>query len=166
MTVFEGVNEENRAPGFWPEGKEQQDLEECTKDFLERLKDVPERLKVEGLVPPYRMQVEAIAMRPGSIWLTIEAESTTEEKRLRKLRDMLADTIGLRIPTHEAYEWHIGFCYFIRHLDEDESELHRIVNELESTVKVKFELNSLHFCDFENLHKFHSRLVLGSSTSE
>ncbi|KXT11952.1 hypothetical protein AC579_1003 [Pseudocercospora musae] len=160
MTIFEGVNEENRAPGFWPLGKEGQELEDCTKEFLERLDGV--ELREEGLAPPYQMQVEGIAMRPGSVWLKIEAESRVEERRLRRLRDVLAKSIGLRTPTHESYEWHVGFCYLIRHLDdEDEAELRRIVDELETTVKVKFELKSLHFCDFENLHVFRSLLVLG-----
>lgn len=160
MTVLDGVNEADREPGLWPPGKEQQPLDECTQDFLQRLSQLPPRLKAEGLAPPYMVQVAGIEVHPGGIHLKIECQSDDEEKRMRRLRDVLADTIGFRRPTHEAYQWHMGFCYLTKYLDEDEPEVRRVVSGVEAAVQIKFQLDALEFCKFETLHKFNRLLLL------
>jgi hypothetical protein len=46
-----------------------------------------------------------------------EGATPEEEKRMRRLRDRLADTMGFRAPNHDSYEWHLSVCYFLRHID-------------------------------------------------
>lgn len=168
MTVLDGLNEESRtsrdSAWRWPAGKEQQPLDECNEEFLQRLTYLAPRLTLEGLAPPYRLQIAGIEVQSGGMHLKVEAEDDDEERRLRQLRDVLADALGFRHPTHESYQWHIGFCYLTKYLDDDETEVRRVVADVESAVRMKFHLDTLEFCSFENLHRFDRLLLLARSS--
>lgn len=163
MTVLDGVNEEDRKPGHWPSGKEQQPLDDCTEDFLKRLSQLD--LKSENLAPPYLLQISGINVESrGGMHLRVEAQNPDEEMRMRRLRDVLADTLGFRKPLHDSYQWHMGTCYFTQLLGDSEPEVRRLMADLEVVVKMKLQLDSLEFCDFETLHFFNPRLVLGRTS--
>lgn len=159
MTILDCVSEENRSPGWWPPGKSQQKLSECTRDFANRLR----KLDLEQLSPPYRVKGTGFDIENGfGIGLCIEAADANEEKRLRRLRDLLADTIGFRDLRHETYAFHVTICYFIRYIEaEDRAELVELLEGLLAGVRVEFELGSVAFSEYENLEVFNKLFFVG-----
>ncbi|KXT00994.1 hypothetical protein AC578_4447 [Pseudocercospora eumusae] len=163
MTILDCVGEDNREPGWWPPGKEQQPLDECTRDFARRLRTLEGALEGTQLSPPYRVKGTGFDLENGvGIGLRVEGADADEEKRLRRLRDLLADTIGFRDLRHESYGFHVTICYFIRYIDgDDRAGLVKLLESLLSGVRIEFELGSVAFCEYENLDLFDKLLFVG-----
>lgn len=94
MTVLDGVRETECEPGMWPEGLEKKPLAESTREYSKSLRALGLELEAEGLAPPYRMQVRGFEPGPVGIGLDVVGATEKEERRMRRLRDRLADTLG------------------------------------------------------------------------
>ncbi|RDW56756.1 hypothetical protein BP6252_13979 [Coleophoma cylindrospora] len=162
MTVLDGVREEECEPGMWAIGKEKQPLDECTAEFTPRLRQLGLQLEGEGLAPPYRMRIRGFGDLTVGIGLEVEGQTVEEEKRMRRLRDRLADTLGFRAPNHETYPFHISTAYMMRWIEgEDREELDRVLAKLLAEMPKEFELGAVEFNTFEDMHAFPRLFYLG-----
>ncbi|KIN03387.1 hypothetical protein OIDMADRAFT_51352 [Oidiodendron maius Zn] len=167
MTVLDCVRENECEPGMWPPGKEKQPLAESTEEFAQKLRELGLELKREGLAPPYRMRIRGFDAAVVGIGLEIEGATAEEEKRMRRLRDRLADAIGFRAPNHETYVFHLSMAYLLRHVDgEERVELNKIFAQHLSAVRREFELGAVEFCTFQNMHAFPRLFYLGEAEEE
>ncbi|KAH8819017.1 RNA ligase/cyclic nucleotide phosphodiesterase [Xylogone sp. PMI_703] len=167
MTVFDGVREKECEPGMWPPGKEKQPLDMCTEDFSKKLRRLGLELEKEGLAPPYRMRVRGFDPAVVGIGLEIEGATADEEKRMRRLRDRLADTLGFRAPNHETYGFHISMAYLMRHIDgEERDELNKLFEQHLPELQREFDLGAVEFCTFENMYAFPRLFYLGEKEEE
>jgi hypothetical protein len=162
MTTLDGVREQECEPGMWPVGKEKQPLAECTAEFANRLRQLGLELGKEGLAPPYRMRVRSFDDCVVGVGLEIEGATVEEERRMRRLRDRLADTLGFRAPNHETYKFHISVAYLMRHIEGDErQELNKVLAQLLPGTQREFELGAVEFCTFENMYDYPRQFYLG-----
>lgn len=167
MTVFDGAREKECEPGMWPPGMEKQPLEECTKEYAQKLRQFGLGLEKEGLAPPYRMRVQGFGPAVLGIGLVIEGATVEEEKRMRRLRDRLADTLGFRAPNHERYFFHMSIAYLLRHIDGDErEELNKVLAQHLPAVHREFEMGAVEFCTYENVLGFPRLFYLGEREEE
>jgi hypothetical protein len=167
MTVFDGVCDPECDPGVWPAGLERKPLDECTREFSKRLRKFGLGLKKEDLAPPYRMRVRCFDNATIGVGLEVEGATQEEDKRMRRLRDRLADTFGFRAPNHETYGLHITIAYLLRHVDgEDRFELNEVFAKLLPEVKMEFELRAVEFCIFEDMCAYPRQFYLGDKEEE
>lgn len=162
MTIFDGIRERECEPGMWPIGMEKLPLPEATSKFSEKLRAFGQRLKTEGLAPPYHVRVTGFD--DGTVGSGLECTGATEdeEERLRRLRDRLADTLGFRAPNHDTYGFHISTLYLLRHMDgEDRVEFDRVRAQLLRDLKMEFELRAVEFCTFDTMNEFPRLFYLG-----
>ncbi|KAB5578662.1 RNA ligase/cyclic nucleotide phosphodiesterase [Coniochaeta sp. 2T2.1] len=161
MTVLDGVREAEREPGMWPADMAKQSLAECTAEFAPRLRRLGLALESEGLAPPYRMRVLGFDRAVVGIGLEVEGATPEEDRRMWRLRDRLADTLGFRAPNHETYRFHVSMAYLLRHIDGAErDELDRVFAQMLPEVQVDFELGAVEFCSFDNMYAFPRLLSL------
>lgn len=161
MTVVDGVRDTECEPGMWPPGMEKLPLEECTREFSQKLRQVGLELEKEGLAPPYKMRVRGFDPAVVGIGLEIEGATAEEEKRMRRLRDRLADTLGFRAPNHETYGFHISMAYLMRHIDGDNRDALNQVFAQHLPALGEFDLGPVEFCTFENMYAFARLFYLG-----
>jgi hypothetical protein len=167
MTVLDGVREEECEPGMWPVGMEKRPLLESTSDFAQRLRQLGPELRKEGLAPPYHMRVRGFDPAVVGIGLEIEGATPGEEKRMRRLRDRIADTLGFRAPNHERYGFHVSMAYLLRHIDgADREELNKVFTQHLPAVQQEFDLRAVEFCTFENMYIFPRLFYLGEAGIE
>ncbi len=108
------------------------------------------------------MRVRGFDAAVVGIGLEIEGATMEEERRMRRLRDRLADTFGFRAPNHETYVFHISMAYLMRHIDgEERKELNKVFAEYLPMVQQEFELGPVEFCTFENMYAFPRLFYLG-----
>lgn len=101
MTVFEGVIETRRAPGYWPpsialDGS----IDDATAAMAGMVADLPP-------LPDF-------AMRPvfvTPLGVTLAGATGADEAAVRVWRNCLAEAFGYRTPRHERYSFHTTLAY-------------------------------------------------------
>lgn len=110
MTVFDGVSHAERHgvdhPAALPENVT---AAACDSFVLNRMQQFDPQDTPTFNQRPARLGFH----RSGGIWVELAANAG-EEQRLRKLRDRIADVLGLRRPNHETYLFHITLAYLVR----------------------------------------------------
>ncbi|EME82913.1 uncharacterized protein MYCFIDRAFT_211195 [Pseudocercospora fijiensis CIRAD86] len=158
MTTCDGVIKY----GYWPPGRSEKDLQEFTEEVRERMKALGEKLEGEGLASPYHIRGRGFDACVNGIALEVEGATEEEERRLRRLRDTLADAFGFKQPTHDTYTFHVSIAYLLRFLeDEERQELNKLLSRFLDDIKVEFQLGDVEFCTFDNMHKFDRLFYLG-----
>ncbi|KAJ3962614.1 hypothetical protein N0V92_000683 [Colletotrichum tropicale] len=164
MTVFEGVCDQVRKPGYWPSDlRLDAPLEECNSKFEKALGGFD---LGDEHAPPYKMTVRGFDPLEIGIGVQLDGRTPAETVRLRSLRNKLAEKLNIRHPIHDGYGFHLSVAYLLRHLtDEQNRELQALLlNHFEDMPK-EFELSAPEFCTFENMFAFKRAFFLGKDQS-
>ncbi|KAL7921667.1 RNA ligase/cyclic nucleotide phosphodiesterase [Trichoderma austrokoningii] len=153
MTVLDGIH-----------GTEQS-LEEITESFSQTLRQLGMELEKEGLAPPYKMKIQGFHEPRVGLGLEVKGATAEEEKRIRLLRDRLANALGLRRPNHDSYGLHITLAYLMRYIEgENRKMLDTLFETHLSGVQLEFELGAVEFCTYEDMYAFARLFYLGNQT--
>lgn len=151
MTVFEGVCDEVRKPGYWPSDLAlDSPLADCTAHFAEKLSVLDLRCDL-----PYRMVVRGVDPLETGIGLHLEFRDAEDEVQFRDLRDRISEVLNLRHPGHESYGLHFSLAYLVRHPTDDQKRgISKVVLDHLKDAPVEFELGAPEFCTFEDMFAF------------
>ncbi|PTS89572.1 DUF1868 domain-containing protein, partial [Sphingomonas sp. HMWF008] len=119
MTIFGGANDKERRAPLWPAGLPLDlPMAECDRILGERLRSF--RLGPDAA--PYRMRVDMAEPKADETPLTLRVIPTDAdtETRLRRLRDRLSETTGIRESGHDRYRFHITLGYLFAPLTPTE----------------------------------------------
>lgn len=101
MTVFEGVIETRRAPGFWPPSIAlDASIDTATEAMARMVADLPP-------LPDFAMR--PVAVTPFG--LKLAGATGADEAAVRVWRNCLAEAFGYRTPRHERYVFHTTLAY-------------------------------------------------------
>lgn len=153
MTLFQGIIEYRREPGFWPADLP---LDTPINDMHEIM---AERLVAFQALDPFRVVVSGA--HPAG--LTVEGRREEDRRAMRAWRDAFANLLGYRHPDHDSYIYHITFGYPIERLSDAalpawQSMLDSIPGRIAGRVP-ELELTPPAFCVFEDMNHFHEILV-------
>lgn len=115
MTVIRGVNDQVRDDAHWPTALSKTAPMSEVDDYMERVvtsADIPGRV---------RMKFDGVKMSASDVKATLVPASESENRRLLEFRDRAADAIGLRLPGHDSYVFHITLAY-VRVIPEGEDK--------------------------------------------
>lgn len=162
MTLFGCANERQRLPNVWPASVPlDTPIEECTRRLAARFEGFDLRL-----ARPIRMRValdeSPVDERPLKIRL--RSADAVQERALRDARNRLSDHLGIRTPTHDAYEFHITLAYLFEALTATEHREFRLARtswhrHLASAVP-EIVLSTVEFCHFDDMFHFDRRREL------
>lgn len=159
MTIFEGVCDQVRYPGYWPNDLSMEaQLSECNNRFAKKLRS----FELNDDETEFRLRIEGISPLKIGIGIHLEPETTPEDSKLRRIRGRLSELLQIRHPHHDHYELHLSLAYFIRHpTEEQEKELaHLLLGHLQYAPK-RLVLGRPEFCIFENMFHFERQFYLG-----
>ena len=105
MTLFQGINDQNRGPDRWPAALP---LDATMEQADEYFADAVRRA---GLPGPVRMRFAELSAGATCVTARLEPADAAQEKLLRDFRDRAAAELGHRIPGHESYRFHISLAY-------------------------------------------------------
>lgn len=155
MTVFQGVIEGRRAPGYWPEAVAlDSPIEAATRLYRERLEGFRNR-------NPFRMRSAGVT----PLGLVVTGATPADEAAIRAMRDALAEPFGYRHPDHDDYVFHITLAYLKDWLPEDAGPtwlpaLEALSAGFAARAPV-IELEGPAFCVFDDMTAFRPLLMLG-----
>ncbi len=121
MTVIRGVNDLVREPEFWPAALPVDAPMSVVDDYMEAAIN---RVPNPGAM---RMRFGEAKISAEDFRIGMLPADDEQERLLRRYRDQVADAVGLRLPGHDAYTFHITLAYTWRLPDESQQE---IVNSL------------------------------------
>ncbi len=153
MTLFQGIIEYQRKPGFWPADLP---LDTPIDDMNEIM---AARLEAFQPLDPFSVIVSGA----GPAGLTVEGRREEDRKAMRSWRDAFADLLGYRHPDHDTYVYHITFGYPTERLSDAalpvwQSMLDGIAGRIAVRVP-ELELTPPAFCVFEDMNHFHEILI-------
>ena len=105
MTVIQGVNDQVRKANHWPKALPLDAPMTQVDDYVSAA-----FLKV-GLPGPARMRFDAVNISTGACIIRLHPADEAQEKLLWEFRDKAADQLGLRLPNHDNYRFHISLGY-------------------------------------------------------
>ena len=162
MTVFGGANDKHRRAGSWPDGMAfDVPIAACDAELQKRLEtfdlgcDVPFRLRVS----PEGVRTQEMALR-----LELQPHDDAENKKLRDLRDRLSKVLGICVPGHDDYGFHVSLAYVIGALTPEElakyqssyAEWRDKIARYSPTI----EFGRPEFCTFKDMRRYERKLYL------
>mgnify|MGYP003661542621 CR=1 FL=1 len=154
MTIFQGVIEGRRLPGYWPADLPlDAPIAETTDHLAARLQAFPP-------IEPFRVRLDQITPHG----LTVSGATPADEAIIRGFRDEIAGRFGYRHPDHDTYVLHLTLSYTVRWLPRGSHELYlpalrELTRSFQAEVPV-IELGPADFCAFEDMNHFEPVLRL------
>ena len=160
MTLFVGICDQDRRPDRWPAGIAlDAPLDEATSIIGERLQSEP-----FGGPQRFRMRVARFAPLTDALILRLEPADEEQNTAIRRLRDKIADRIGMRLADHADYTFHITIGYFVAQpTDEAFIELADLLAEELADMRAclsPFEVGPGEYCLFNDMFCFQRRFFL------
>ncbi|MBR2634546.1 MAG: DUF1868 domain-containing protein [Clostridia bacterium] len=132
MTVIRGLNDQVRSDEFWPA--------RLPKDLpMDEVDDYISAAVASAAMPGrIRMRFDCVKCGKSCMVARLLPADEKQEKILLDFRDAVADAIGLRLPGHDSYHFHISLGYTrIVPEGEDEVRLQRLLEEFNAYLKTQ-----------------------------
>ena len=162
MTVFEGVSDQIRKRGSWP-GDLPLDapLSTCIAQVGRKLANFN-----TGSEKPFEMTNVGWEPLEDGIALKVVPAAPEEERRLRRLRDRIAEHLLMRHPGHSDYSFHVSMAYMLRRPDQQEARKLRVfLKSCHASLPTNFELGAPEFCTFDDMFAFRQEFLLGQQSA-
>ena len=105
MTVIRGLNDQVRVDGFWPEGLSREIPMEEVDDYISAAVG---RVEMLGQI---RMKFDRVTISGTAMKAVLVPADGEQADILKNFRDSVANEIGLRLPGHDTYVYHITLAY-------------------------------------------------------
>lgn len=129
MTVIRGLNDQVRTDKFWPEKLAKDIPMEAVDDY------VSAAIESVGLPGPIRMKFDCVFWNASCCIVHLNPADEDQQRILRDFRDRAADTIGLHLPGHDNYRFHISLGYTrIVAEGEDAERLEKLKAEMDAYI--------------------------------
>ncbi len=105
MTVFRGLNDQVRTDTHWPAA--------LPKDLpFEKVDDYVSEAIAKAVIPePTRMKFDEVRFSDMCVLVRLKPADEEQNRILREFRERAADAVGLRLPGHDGYHFHITLAY-------------------------------------------------------
>lgn len=154
MTVLRGLNDLVRTDAFWPE--------KLAKDTpMQQVDDhVSAAVASVDMPGPIRMKFRGIRVNGEDFRVLLSPADEAQQSILRAFRDQAADAIGLRLPGHDEYTYHITLAY-TRLIPENPEKLNALVAEMERCIASQpaFETTPPYMAYYDDMLAFHANRI-------
>ena len=105
MTVIRGLNDQVRTDDFWPAQLPKETPMEQVDDYISAA------IARAVLPGPARMRFKRVNISAGCMIIVVEPADEEQARILKEFRDRAATEIGLFLPKHDSYTFHISLAY-------------------------------------------------------
>ena len=156
MTVIRGLNDYVREDAFWPEKLPKDTPMTKVDDYVSAaVASVPALGKI-------RMKFKNTFATDGCLMIRLVPEDDAQEKILRDYRDQVATAIGLFLPRHATYNFHISLAY-VRVIPEGEmkEKCDKMIADMTAYIENQpiFETAAPYLTFFDDMLFFHHNRI-------
>jgi hypothetical protein len=165
MTIFNGISYPARYRAFPTDIPRDADEAFCNAWFLAKLKGFD-----LGCELPFRLRALPAEEQNNLYNILFEPVDEAEARKIRGLRERLAQALNYRLADHDSFRFHITLNYFYSAMRGEEerrfSKLHRALTaELIRRAPV-LELHNPEYVVFDGMYEFRTQLVLQNKRPE
>lgn len=151
MTVIRGLNDLIRVDTHWPAALPKDTPMEQVDDYISAA------IARAGLPGPARMKFYKTLPQAGCVIIQVVPADEEQEKILRDFRDRAATEIGLFLPKHDTYKFHISLGYRrILPEGEDAERFEALVAEMDKYIADQpvFETQPPYMAYYSDMYEF------------
>jgi len=151
MTVIRGVNDKIRTPEFWPSVLPKE-LPMAQVDTY--MHHAVQSVKSIGKI---RMHFDEAVITQEDFRIRLKPADEEQASVLRTYRDAVADAIGLRLPGHDRYTYHMTLAYTWRLPDEEQQKkLDELVVQMNTLLQnqPRVLIDEAHFAWYQDMLSF------------
>lgn len=156
VTVIRGVNDYVRDSAYWPPELKADTPMSAVDDFFEQ------RVKTVERPGDICMKFESVRIDEHDVRVCLKPWDKQEQQRLARYRDEVADAIGLRLPGHDSYTYHVTLAYVLTIPEGDGLELQRrAVAQMNEYLQLQegFYLSEPRIAFYDDMMNFYSERI-------
>lgn len=156
MTVIRGVNDQVRTDDYWPKTLPKDSPMDKVDDYMTAAigsVEMPKKI---------RMKFDRVRFSATAMLVTLLPADDTENRILRDYRDKVANAIGLFLPKHDEYRFHITLAY-TRIIPEGDGDkrMKELIAQMDTylAAQPEFEIKSPFIAYYDDMLEFHSNRI-------
>ncbi len=151
MTVIRGVNDQVRTDAYWPESLPKDTPMEQMDNYIS---EAVGRVKMPARV---QMKFDRIDFSTTCMKVLLLPDNEADAKALKEFRDGVAKEIGLALPGHDEYRFHITLGY-TRIIPEGENavRMDRMIQKMDAFIAEQepFEISDPYMAFYDDMLEF------------
>lgn len=152
MTVIQGVNDQVRKETHWST------LMPLNTPLTEMNQFFEEKINETRSIGEVAMTFDKVQLSNNTLGIYLKPADSREDQKLRGYRDRISESIGVRLPGHENYSFHITLAYVWESPDMKEAERLKVytkeMTEYFNRINENFVLTNPQFVRYENMFDF------------
>lgn len=151
MTVIQGVNDQVRKETNWPKDLPLDAPMTQVDDF------VSAAILKTGLPGPVRMRFDTIGIGKNACIIRLHPADEAQSRILWDFRNRAADNLGLRLPNHDNYRFHISLGYVWKIAEgADEERLEQLKEKVNAYIATQpeFWTDAPYMAYYSDMHAF------------
>lgn len=156
MTVIRGLNDQVRTDAYWPAALAKDATMEQADDYVQRA------FESAGLPGKIRMRFCGVRVNEEDFRVLLEPADAQQAQILRDFRDRAAAALGLFLPGHESYTYHITLAYTrVVPQGEQKKALERAVEEMKTYLNAQgaFEVTPPYVAFYDGMLVFSAKRI-------
>ena len=151
MTVIRGLNDQVRVDTHWPARLPKETPMTEVDDYISAaVLSVPMPKNI-------KMRFDKVSFNATCMIITLLPADEEQARVLKDFRDCVADNIGLRLPKHDEYRFHISLGYTrIIPEGEDKERMTKLISEIDEYIAVQpaFEITEPYMAYYNDMLAF------------
>lgn len=156
MTVLRGLNDLVRTDGFWPPELDRAAHMDTVDDY------VSAAVARAGLPGPISMCFDGVIVSDEDFRVKVVPADDAQAAALRAFRNRAAEAIGLKLPGHDSYTYHITLAY-MRFVPQGEraQALSALVRSMEEYLRGQksFTMTAPYMAYYDDMLAFYSQRI-------
>jgi len=151
MTVIRGVNDLVRSARYWPDALNPDAPMEAVDAYM---RAAVQRVPGTGAL---RMRFDCAVITAEDFRIRLTPADEAQARVLARYRDAVADSVGLRLPGHDEYRYHMTLAYTWRLPDEAQAaSIRMLADRMNALLRRQGEivLDEPHFAWYRDMLSF------------
>ncbi len=156
MTLLRGLNDQVRKEAYWPAALPKDAPMVKVDDYISAA------IEKTGLPGPARMKFDSVSISKTCMLVRLKPADAEQYQILRQFRDRGAENIGVFLPKHETYFFHITLAY-VRVVPEGEAarKLEQLKLQMDAFLagQPEFCTAQPYMAYYDDMYRFHPERI-------
>lgn len=151
MTIIRGLNDLVRTDGYWPNALSKDVSMQVADEYVARaVASVP-------CIGSIHLRFDQVLFDDADVRIRMLPADQIQQNRLTDYRDQVAEAIGLRLPGHQSYGFHLTLAYMLHKIPQaQQASLRQLKADIDQILisRSNVQLDPPYFAYYQNMFHF------------